>query len=212
MYFKEGFNFEMNAALKKNLPNLVSILRIVLTFTTLILLDLGKYGTTLIACIFIVLIIFTDFLDGFLARLWDVESEVGAILDITGDRIVEFIFWIFYSAKGLISFWFPVIVITRDVIVDTIRNSAFKAGVKPYELHKNKIFKFIVTSGYFRTGYAVSKATAFTLLGVDLLTIHGKLNFSVHGVALAFAWISLILCLVRGIPVILEAWPYLKNK
>jgi len=198
--------------MKKNLPNIISIVRILLSFLTLYLLDLGRYGTTFTACILIVVIIFTDFLDGFLARTLQAESEIGAILDITGDRIVEFIFWIFFASKGLISFWFPVIVITRDVLVDTIRSSAFKKGVKPYEMHKNRIANFIVTSGYFRTGYALSKAIAFTLLGVDLLTIHGKLSFNIHGFALAFAWLSLLICIVRGLPVILDAWPYLKNK
>jgi len=198
--------------MKRNIPNLISLLRIILSFVTLYLLDLARYGTTLLACIFIVFLIFTDFLDGFLARKLKAESEIGAILDITGDRIVEFIFWIFFAVKGLISFWFPVIVVSRDVIVDTVRQSAFKKGVKPYEMHENKIAKFIVTSGYFRTGYAVSKAVAFTLLGVDLLTIHGKLNFSIHRYALFFSWVALIICIIRGLPVILDAWPYLKNK
>lgn len=198
--------------MKKNIPNLITILRVLLSFLTLFLLDQARYTTTFLACIFIVVIIFTDFLDGFLARKFGVESEIGAILDITGDRIVEFIFWIFFAVKGPLSFWFPVIVISRDVLVDTVRQSAFKQGVKPYEIHSNKIARFVVTSGYFRTGYALAKAVAFTLLGIDLLTIHGKLNFSIHSVALGFAWFALIICLVRGLPVILEAWPYLKNK
>ncbi|HOK23526.1 MAG TPA: CDP-alcohol phosphatidyltransferase family protein [Candidatus Hydrothermia bacterium] len=198
--------------MKKNIPNIISIGRVVLSFITLFLLDQAEFITTLIACIFIVLIIFTDFLDGFLARKFGVESSIGAVLDIMGDRIVEFIFWIFYASKGLLSFWFPVIVISRDVIVDTVRQSAFSQGIKPYEIHNNKISKFIVTSGYFRTGYALSKAAAFTLLGIDLLTIHGELNFNIHGTALAFSWIALIICIVRGLPVVVEAWPYLKNK
>ncbi|MGB9824860.1 MAG: CDP-alcohol phosphatidyltransferase family protein [Candidatus Hydrothermia bacterium] len=198
--------------MKRNIPNLISILRIILSFLTLYLLDLGRYGSTMVACVLIVFVIFTDFLDGFLARKLKVESEIGAILDIMGDRIVEFIFWIYFASKGLISFWFPVIVVSRDVIVDTVRQSAFRQGIKPYEMHTNKIAKFIVTSGYFRTGYALAKAFAFTLLGIDLLTIHGKLNFNVHPVALAFSWTALIICILRGLPVILEAWPYLKNK
>ncbi|MEO0198523.1 MAG: CDP-alcohol phosphatidyltransferase family protein [candidate division WOR-3 bacterium] len=198
--------------MKKNLPNLISLLRIVLSFITLYLLDLGRFGSTLVACILIIFIIFTDFLDGFLARKFNVESEIGAILDIMGDRIVEFIFWIYFASKGLISFWFPVIVISRDVIVDNVRQSAFKKGVKPYEMHSNKIAKFVVTSGYFRTGYALAKAFAFTFLGINLLTIHGKLNINIHPVAIVFSWIALVICIIRGLPVILESWPYLKNK
>jgi CDP-diacylglycerol--glycerol-3-phosphate 3-phosphatidyltransferase len=198
--------------MKRNIPNFISILRIILSFLTLYLLDLGRFGSTLVACVLVVFVIFTDFLDGFLARKLKVESEIGAILDIMGDRIVEFIFWIYFASKGLISFWFPVIVVSRDVIVDTIRQSAFRHGIKPYEMHTNKIAKFIVTSGYFRTGYALAKAFAFTLLGIDLLTIHGKLNFNVHPVALVFSWTALIICILRGLPVILESWPYLKNK
>ncbi len=198
--------------MKKNLPNLISLLRILLSFITLYLLDLGRFGSTLVACILIIFIIFTDFLDGFLARKFNVESEIGAILDIMGDRIVEFIFWIYFASKGLISFWFPVIVISRDVIVDTVRQSAFKKGVKPYEMHSNKLAKFVVTSGYFRTGYALAKAFAFTFLGINLLSIHGKLNINIHPVAIVFSWIALVICIIRGLPVILESWPYLKNK
>ena len=67
----------------KNIPNLLSILRLVTIpiVAWLLLSDLLFY-----AALFTILIAFSDLLDGLLARLWNVQSELGSYLDAIADK------------------------------------------------------------------------------------------------------------------------------
>ena len=67
-----------------NLPNILSISRIVLLFPIILLFEYGFYlisaGVFLIASV-------TDYLDGYFARLNNSSSESGALLDLLADKI-----------------------------------------------------------------------------------------------------------------------------
>lgn len=69
--------------LKKWIPNILTISRIVLTPLVIILGIKKMIAPLIILATFIAL---TDFLDGKLARLWHVESAWGAKLDTIGDK------------------------------------------------------------------------------------------------------------------------------
>lgn len=72
---------------KKIIPNLLTMLRIIVTPIALVLGMNGYYKLLAVICIFVAL---TDFLDGTLARKWDVCSELGAKLDTIGDKTLAF--------------------------------------------------------------------------------------------------------------------------
>jgi len=201
--------------MKKNmLANVITLSRIVLAFVTLGLLELKNLIVTAIAVFLIIFIIFLDFLDGYIARKLKISSEFGALFDITGDRIVEIIFWIYFSVRGLVSFWFPVIVISRGIIVDTLRSVAFKKGKKPYEMLHSNVSHFLVASPFMRTSYAVMKAITFSLLGINLLLKYAAFPHvhTFHSATIIFAYITLLQCIARGIPVIVDSRFYLFEK
>jgi len=196
------------------LANIITLSRIILAFVTLGLLELKNLVVTAIAVFFIIFIIFLDFLDGYIARKFKISSEFGALFDITGDRIVEIIFWIYFSVRGLVSFWFPVIVISRGIIVDTLRSVAFKKGKKPYEMFHSNLSHFLVVSPFMRTSYAVMKAVTFSLLGINLLLNYTNFPYvsTFHNITMIFAYITLLQCIARGIPVIVDSRFYLFEK
>lgn len=69
---------------KKNIPNILTMIRIILTPLIIIL---GINNQINLAIIFIILASITDLFDGMLARKWDVTSTFGAKLDQFADKI-----------------------------------------------------------------------------------------------------------------------------
>ncbi len=71
-----------------NLPNLLTFLRIVLSFTVFLLLEKGYY---LSAVVLFLLAVLTDFLDGFFARRLEQKTALGQLMDPIADKLL---FWV----------------------------------------------------------------------------------------------------------------------
>lgn len=71
--------------IKKHIPNILSSLRLL---SPIVLIPLIISGNYLIAGICVSCFFATDALDGFLARKWHVESELGAKIDATADKLM----------------------------------------------------------------------------------------------------------------------------
>ena len=112
--------------LKKYLPNILTASRILFT-PIVIFLGITNHYKILIAVA--IVIAFTDFLDGYLARKWDVVSELGARLDVIGDKML---------AIGLL-------------IILIIKNQAFF-----YVLILECLISVLNLYFYFRKGIAIS--------------------------------------------------------
>ncbi len=97
-----------------NIPNTLTILRIILIPGFLISLEYGKYDLALY--IFIVAAI-SDGLDGMLARLKDQKTALGAFLDPLADKFMLVSSFILFAHYGWVPEWLTIIIITRDVVV-----------------------------------------------------------------------------------------------
>jgi cardiolipin synthase len=96
------------------LPNLLTLARIAMVPFLIVLLQDGEYLMSLI--VFLVAGI-TDGLDGYIAKRYDAESELGAILDPLADKALLVSSYIMLSILELIPFWLMVVVVFRDVII-----------------------------------------------------------------------------------------------
>ncbi len=200
--------------MKFNLANAITSFRIILSFIVVILLEIENFYTLLFASFLIVLVILLDCLDGYVARKMGISTEFGALYDITGDRIVEYIFWVYFSFVRITSFWYAIIVITRGEIVNTLRAFAFKKGKKPFEIHQKPITRFIVESPFMRTSYAILKSFTFSFMGIEYflkkkIPLFPQLEL-IHFLTFSLALLTVFICVLRGLPVILEAKKYLK--
>lgn len=194
------------------LPNWITLFRVFLVF-----LNVWLYGqgvTAAIAAVFLtIVVIWMDALDGWVARRTGQATDMGAIFDITGDRIVENVFWIYFASAGLITFWVPVVVITRGFLTDTVRTLQFEAGKTPFgdkTMMRSSWSRFLVAGRFMRGLYGGVKAAAFCLLGI-LIVLRGAVEDGRAG-----AWIlslasfltglvvalTVLLCIVRGLPVL----------
>ena len=97
-----------------NLPNFITLIRIVAIPFFLVLLSSGLYLDALI--VFIVSGL-TDFLDGALARMTHQQSPLGAYLDPVADKLLVMSSFVMLGLIRAIPLWFVVLVVTRDIII-----------------------------------------------------------------------------------------------
>jgi len=188
------------------LANLVTLARVPLLGVIVFLLYLPYAIAQFIAAPLIVILILMDTLDGFLARSRKEASIVGSVLDIAADRAVEYVLWIVFAHLRLIPVLIPILVLLRGTFVDAIRSMAPAQGLKPFDLMRTDIGRFLVGSPWLRSPYAIVKAAAFTLLAlVSGLDAAGHpLHAFFYHVARAAVWVALAICLLRGVPVLIE--------
>ncbi|VEU59369.1 CDP-diacylglycerol--glycerol-3-phosphate 3-phosphatidyltransferase [Mesomycoplasma neurolyticum] len=130
--------------IKNKIPNYLTILRILLWIPLLFCLTWFYYhskNTTVyiknkyyfvfvIALIVFVIAMFTDFLDGFLARKFKAISTFGQLFDPLSDKIIVSTILIFLALLKFSEIWIVVIFIVRDIMVDGFRNLAAKYNKK----------------------------------------------------------------------------------
>lgn len=97
-----------------NIPNLLTLLRIILVPVIVILLIQGLFLKALIAFIVAAL---SDVLDGFLARILHQQTALGAYLDPIADKALLASSFVTLSVLHVIPGWLTVIVISRDIII-----------------------------------------------------------------------------------------------
>ena len=97
-----------------NIPNLLTLLRIILVPVIVILLIQGSFLKALI--VFVVAAL-SDVLDGFLARVLHQQTILGAYLDPIADKALLASSFVTLSVLHIIPAWLAVIVISRDFII-----------------------------------------------------------------------------------------------
>ncbi len=196
--------------IKDNLANIVSITRIFVAFIAIGLLYIQTTWAYVLAFFLTAVAFAMDGLDGYLARKFNQSSEWGSVLDILGDRIVEVSYWIVFAVMGWISILFPLICVARAFTTDGIRSVALSKGMTAFgekTMQSTAWGKFICASRFMRISYAVAKVAAFMLLivvntpGIELWNGISAL----HMITMALAWIAIIFCVVRAIPVVAES-------
>jgi CDP-diacylglycerol--glycerol-3-phosphate 3-phosphatidyltransferase len=121
----------------KNLPNRITISRIVIIFIFVLLANCDNdlfdgavtaYSLHVTAYILAIIAGVTDIIDGYLARKFNWVSDFGALMDPLADKIFIAATFIMMSSKGYISPWIPIIIISREFLVTGLRLLAVKKG------------------------------------------------------------------------------------
>ncbi len=147
-----------------NIPNLLTLTRILLLPFFAATLIYGEYHYSLL--IFIAASI-TDFLDGLIARVKKQITYFGTILDPVADKFFIVTSFILMGNYGLIPKWLTIIVISKDVIVVT--------GCIIVYLVTNKL---VIEPSFLGK---VSSASQFILIGLVLLLLNLDSKPSVPG-------------------------------
>ncbi len=188
-----------------NVPNLVTVARVILALVTAGLIWLSADSMRWLSLFFTIIVIWGDGLDGYLARKLNQCTKLGAVLDIAGDRVVEMTYWIAFAALGWLPVWIPLIFLVRGTFVDAMRAQASELGKTAFgekTMMETPVGKFLVASNFSRFTYAVVKALAFCLVIAAHTT--ALQSTSVPAVALALSYFATFFCIMRGLPVLIE--------
>lgn len=101
---------------RRDLPNLITIIRVLLVAPLIWYLSVGRYGAALAVALVAGI---SDALDGYLAKRYGWESRIGGILDPLADKLLLVGSFIMLGLAGLIPIWLVVLALLRDLVIVT---------------------------------------------------------------------------------------------
>ena len=203
---------EHNQTQPINLANLITIARFPLLLVVVLLLYGKDPSGRTTAVALTALLIFMDTLDGVVARRRNETTLLGSTLDIATDRAVEIVLWVVYAQLGLISVLIPLVVIVRGTLTDSIRNIAVQHGISAHAMMRSRLGKWPVASSPMRTGYSLVKLIAFMTLAATLALQSNRAVWDdVYQVGMIASWVAMALCILRGLPVLVEAPAFFRS-
>ena len=124
-----------------NLPNILSISRILLLIPIIFLFEYGLYLLSLI--VFIAASI-TDYLDGYLARKNNQTSNFGALLDLLADKIFvsALLIWMTFNYDNLVILISSILMISREISISYLRLFIVSTSKDLNEVKSDKLGKY----------------------------------------------------------------------
>lgn len=140
-----------------NLPNKITMSRIILSLFIIVLLlfpfdstgfELPKLFVNesivvdikyIIAGVLFIVASLTDFVDGYIARKYNLVTDLGKMLDAIADKVLVNAILIILASTGFISAVIPVVIVVRDIVVDTIKMVAGNKGSVVAAIKSGKI-------------------------------------------------------------------------
>jgi len=167
------------------IPNLLSFLRILFILPIIYSIQNEHY---LLAAILFFISSSTDFFDGYLARRYAVESELGAFLDLIADKIlvISILIWLVFVFSNQALTIISILIILREIIITSFRyylilNNADIELIKVNKYGKLKtsfqffsIFLLILSPSYgdFYLTFSLMLLLISTLISYFSLTIY----------------------------------------
>lgn len=164
-----------------NLPNTLSVIRLIFIPVVVIFLYIPGRTGGLLAALFFVLASITDLLDGFYARRYNTVTSIGKLLDPLADKLLISVTLIILIELNRISALIVALIIAREIAITGLRGLAVSRG------------KVIAAS---RSG---KYKTIFQIVAITCLCLHYQyLNIDFHVVGVAFIWAALLLTIWSG--------------
>jgi cardiolipin synthase len=119
----------------------------------------------------------TDYLDGYLARIWEQTSNIGRMLDPIADKLLVSAVLLLLAHNGTIdkySLWAAIIILCREILVSGLREylAGLKVSVPVTRLAKWKTTVQMISLGFLIAGPAGDKVLPYTTeIGIGLLWI-----------------------------------------
>ncbi len=191
-----------------NLANSITLARFPLLVLLVWMLYAGDVWGRFLAVPGVLLLIVMDAVDGIVARRRNETSLLGSVLDIAADRAVEITLWVVFANLALIPIAIPIIFIIRGALTDSVREVGYAGGKTAHAQMSSDWGYWIVAGRPMRAGYGLVKAAAFMVLALTLAlqSIQSPLYEPALIAALVLSWLSTVLCIVRGVPVVMEAF------
>ena len=186
-------NQEQELSLKKsvifNIPNRITLSRLFLAIIFFVLLTYRHFNVALV--IFFVAVA-TDWLDGYLARKWELSTDLGRLVDPFVDKVIicgTFIIFV-NVADDIVAPWMVITIVAREFLVSSIRGFSESKGVKFASNIWGKTKMFI---------------QSWTICAMLLYYAHFENVTWAEYLVSAFLWITIIVTIGSGITYIYSA-------
>lgn len=183
-----------------NLPNQLTVARLLLSFIFVAFLSLEDVPHSRTAALFaFVIAAITDFLDGYLARRDNLITNFGKLMDPLADKVLMCAGFVLLTRLELIPAWIVVAILTREFLVTGLRLLASAEGVvlAAENLGKYKTTIQIVTVIYFLFFLAAREP----LFG-GLKPLFDAFYLGPNYLGQALIWASLVLTIWSGTSVV----------
>ena len=172
------------------IPNILTIGRIIIVPIFVLTFFIPGFFGDLIPFFLFVLASFTDYLDGFLARIFKEESKLGELLDPIADKIIVAAALVLLVMNDIIKNYeviAAIIILTREILISGLREFLAKSQVAmPVTgLAKFKTFIQMFAIAILLTGESGNKLVNFQ-------------DYNAHTIGIVFLWLSAFLTLYTG--------------
>jgi len=173
-----------------NLPNVLSLFRILLVPLLVAVLLTKFHGREFVGLFVFLVASLTDFLDGFLARRQKRVTRLGKLLDPAADKILTSAAFIALVELDLAPAWIVVVIVGREFAVSTLRSV----------IASEQIVVAATVSGKIKT---ITQIVAISALIIK----HQLGQFSLFAPLLL--WVALLASIYSGIEYFVRYMPYL---
>lgn len=188
-----------------NLPNKLTLLRIIMIpiFVALFYLTIIPYNFLISAVVFAIAA-FTDFLDGYIARKYNLVTDMGKFLDPIADKVlVSTALIIFLSVPVSSGFNFPLEFVVAISVAVILARELIVSGFRLVAAGKNMVIAADLTGKI---------KTFFTDIAIVVMLVAIELNILiVTYVAIAMIFISALLTIISGVECIVKNRQVLKE-
>ncbi|HPQ70014.1 MAG TPA: CDP-diacylglycerol--glycerol-3-phosphate 3-phosphatidyltransferase [bacterium] len=187
-----------------NAPNLISLFRLSIAPIILVLLYMEKYlnpnGETLVYCfiagVAFLLAAISDIFDGYLARKYDMITDIGKFLDPLADKVMVATPLILLVGLDRVPAWMALVIILREMIITGLRGLAQQRGT-------------VIAASKLGKMKTVLQVTALVALLLHYPVKFGALwggdfSLSAHKFGIVFLYIAVFYTLYSG-------YDYLRN-
>ena len=172
-----------------NVPNVLTVIRIILVPVYVVLLFLNPHdGIRWAATLVFVVAMLTDLADGHIARKYNLVTDFGKLWDPVADKALTGAAFVSLSILGELPWFFTIIILVREWGITWVRAAIAKYGI----MAANK-------GGKLKT---LTQTFALVLFSLWLSPLPGF----VQVVAWVLMWAALILTVVTGIDYLRSAW------
>ena len=180
-----------------NLPNLLTVSRILLIPVFVVLFSTPTPEGSLWAALVFVVAAVTDILDGYLARRRSQVTKLGRMLDPIADKLLVLSGLFLLVELGQVPAWVAIVIIGREVAVTGIRGIAATAGIV---IAVERLGKYKM----------VFEVLAITLLILANAAVPG-LEFA-FALGMAFLYVALVLAVTSGAGYLISFWQQVAAK
>jgi CDP-diacylglycerol---glycerol-3-phosphate 3-phosphatidyltransferase len=177
-------------AVPRQLPNAITIVRILCApvFLWMLLADDGRDGPLRWwAAVLFIVAIATDGIDGYIARRYEIVTDLGKILDPIADKALTGCAFVGLSILGELPWWVTIVVLIREI------------GIT--------VYRFMVVSDHVLAAAWMGKLKTLAqavALSLALLPLAGIVGDWIIWVNIVTMWIAVILTIASGIDYIVS--------